>query len=45
MIIINIEIRVSATTNSPDHPINSGAVANKIPVSNSNIGYIGEIRD
>jgi hypothetical protein len=35
MIIMNIEINVNATISSPDQPINSGAVANKIPVSNS----------
>jgi hypothetical protein len=45
MIIINIEISVKATTISPDHPIKSGAVGNNIPVSISNTGYIGEIRD
>jgi hypothetical protein len=38
---MNIEISVRATTSSPDHPIKSGAVANNIPVSISNTGYIG----
>jgi hypothetical protein len=45
MIIINIEMSVRVTTSSPDQPITSGAVANNNPVSNSKIGYIGEIRD
>jgi hypothetical protein len=38
MIIINMEISVNATTNSPDHPITNGAVKNSIPVSNSKKG-------
>jgi hypothetical protein len=29
---------VRVISNSPDHPITSGAVANKIPVNNSIIG-------